>query len=322
MADDELPHRSPEGARATMAALAGSEDVFATFFEEAPIGLALADLSGRYVRINVTFAALLGQAPEDLVGVAADSLVHPDDRDDDALRLSLLLSGQQKSLSGEERYVSPEGRTSWVLRGMTVVPDPAGRPAWLAVTAQDVTERRRAEAALHELTATLSEQVIRDPLTGLANRALLEKRLQAALARAKRNGETTAVLFLDLDGFKAVNDDFGHAIGDDVLCGVAERLQRVLRPSDTVARLGGDEFVVLAEGTADAHLDTLVNRIRAAVEVPLQVGTNVVVVGVSIGVAVSHAGAGDPRSLLALSDSRMYDAKRANRFGPESQPGG
>lgn len=321
MPDGPDPGPDSVASRATMAALQHNDDVFATFFDEAPIGLALADLAGRYVRVNVTFAGLLGRAAEDLVGVASASVVHPEDRDDEALRLSLLLSGQQTLVQGEERYVMVDGRTRWVLRAVTVVPDPAGRPAWLAVTAQDITERRRVEGALRELTLTLSEQVVRDPLTGLANRALLEDRLRSALARDRRSGETTAVLFLDLDGFKAVNDDHGHAAGDAVLCGVAERLLRVVRPSDTVARLGGDEFVVLAESAGDAHLEALVARIRGAVETALRVDDVDIAVGVSVGVAISRAGSGDPGLLLAASDRKMYDAKRAARADREPPAG-
>ena len=317
--EGQPPHLDRVASRATMAALQGNDDVFATFFDAAPIGLALADLTGRYVRVNLTFAGLLGRAAEDLVGVESASVVHPEDRDDDALRLSLLLSGQQTLVQGEERYVTADGQTRWVLRAVTVVPDAAGRPAWLAVTGQDITERRRVEGALRELTATLSEQVVRDPLTGLANRALLEDRLHSALARARRSGETTAVLFLDLDGFKSVNDVHGHAVGDAVLCGVAERLLRVVRPSDTVARLGGDEFVVLAESAGESHLDALVARVRGAVEAALPVGTVEIVVGVSVGVAISRAGQGDPAVLLAASDRRMYEAKRAGREPPSAR---
>ena len=296
-----------------MAALQGTDDVFEHFFEQAPIGLALADLSSRYVRVNSSYAALLGRAPEDLIGVAFASVVHPDDRDADAMRTSRLLSGEHSSVQAEQRYVTPDGGARWVLHGVTVVPDAEARAAWFAVTAQDISERRRVEHELRELTAVLSEQVVRDPLTGLANRALLEERLRAVLARDARSGDTTAVLFLDLDGFKAVNDDHGHAVGDEVLRGVAARLRRVVRPSDTVARIGGDEFVVLAESAGEEQLDALISRVRTAVEVPLRVGALDLKVGVSVGVAVSRAGETDPASLLALSDQRMYDAKRAGQ---------
>ena len=138
---------------------------------------------------------------------------------------------------------------------MTVVPGAGGEPAWFAVSAQDISERRRVEHELRDLTATLAERAVRDPLTGLANRTLLHERLRGILARDARAGTTTALLFLDLDGFKAINDKHGHAVGDLVLKVVADRLTAVVRPSDTVARLGGDEFVVLVEGAEEATVD-------------------------------------------------------------------
>jgi diguanylate cyclase (GGDEF)-like protein/PAS domain S-box-containing protein len=298
-------------ARQTMQVLSMSPDVFETFFEQARIGLALADLSSRYVRVNRTYAELLGRSPEDLVGVPFSDVIHPDDRDDERSRTSLLLSGSESALQAEERYVAPDGRTLWVLHGVTVVPGPTGEPAWFAVSAQDITERRRAEEELRGLTAVLTERAVRDPLTGLANRTLLEERLRSVLARDARAGTSTAVLFLDLDGFKAVNDQHGHAVGDIVLRTVADRLSSAVRPSDTVARLGGDEFVVLVEGATDSTVDQLVRRLERAVRAPI--GTLDLRVGVSIGVALSHRGDSEPHRLLSDADKQMYDVKRRSR---------
>lgn len=293
-----------------MDALAATPDVFESFFDQARIGLALADLSSRYMRANTTYADLLGRAPEDLVGVAFTDLLHPDEQSDERLRLADLLEGRERSLHTEQRYVGPDGREMWVLHGVTVVPDPAGRPAWFAVSAQDVSERRRAEEDLRALTASLTERAVRDPLTGLANRTLLEERLRAVLARDARTSETTGVLFLDLDGFKGVNDRHGHAVGDAVLRAVAQRLQSAVRPSDTVARLGGDEFVVLVEGAVEVGLAALVGRLERAINEPVRIGTLDLKVGVSIGMAVASRGLADAASLLAEADRRMYDAKR------------
>ncbi len=293
-----------------MDALAATPDVFESFFDQARIGLALADLSSRYMRANTTYADLLGRAPEDLVGVAFTDLLHPDEQSDERLRLADLLEGRERSLHTEQRYVGPDGREMWVLHGVTVVPDPPGRPAWFAVSAQDISERRRAEEDLRALTASLTERAVRDPLTGLANRTLLEERLRAVLARDARTSETTGVLFLDLDGFKGVNDRHGHAVGDAVLRAVAQRLQSAVRPSDTVARLGGDEFVVLVEGAVEVGLAALVGRLERAINEPVRIGTLDLKVGVSIGMAVASRGLADAASLLAEADRRMYDAKR------------
>ena len=294
-----------------MRVLATSADVFETFFDHARIGLALADLSTSYVRANETYAELLGRPPEDLVGTSFIDVLHPEDRASELARVQELLSGRETSLTTEGRYVVPGGREMWVLHGVSVVLDADGAPAWFAVSAQDITERRRVESELRELTATLTERAVRDPLTGLANRTLLLERLRAVLARDARTGESTAVLFLDLDGFKAVNDKHGHGVGDEVLVTVAKRLGAAVRPSDTVARIGGDEFVVLVEGATDEVVDTVVERLRAAVCEPLP--TLDLQVGVSIGVAVSARGDSEARTLINAADQAMYGVKKREK---------
>jgi diguanylate cyclase (GGDEF)-like protein/PAS domain S-box-containing protein len=293
-----------------MSALASSSDVFETFFDQAQIGLGLADLTTRYVRVNSTYADLVGRAPEDLIGVPFSTLLHPDDRPDEESRVSLLLHGNEHALQSEQRYVALDGRVRWVLHGITVVPGPDGKPAWFAVSAQDITERRRAEQALRDLSDELAERAVRDPLTGLANRSLLEERLRAVLSRDARTGDTSGILFLDLDGFKAVNDAHGHAVGDAVLRAVAGRLTATVRPSDTLARLGGDEFVVLVEGATSEGVEVLADRLRAAVTEPIAFGDLTLNVGVSVGVAMSTAGATEPGTLLARADRGMYAEKR------------
>jgi len=300
-----------EQAQRTMEVLAASTDVFETFFEQTHIGLALADLSTRYVRVNDSYAELLGRPAEDLVGIPFAQVLHPEDRSGDAQRVQLLLDGSETALQSEQRYVAPDGRTLWVLHGVTVVPAPDGRPAWFAVSAQDVTERRRAEEDLRALTETLTERAVRDPLTGLANRTLLEERLRAVLARDVRTGQSTAVLFLDLDGFKSVNDRHGHAAGDVALTTIARRLAEAVRPSDTVARIGGDEFVVLVEGANDEGVARLMERLVVAVGERLPILD--LEVGVSIGVAIAHAGDGEAQAMLAAADRAMYAAKRTVR---------
>ena len=292
-----------------MHALADSTDVFEEFFVSARIGLALADLSGCYVRVNSTYAQLVGQAPEDLVGVPLADVVE----DAAVSDLAALAAGATDAVQSEQSYAHRDGSAIWVLHGVATVAGPDGAPAWFAVSAQDITERRRAEQELRDLTAALTEQAVRDPLTGLANRALFEERLRGALSRDARSGGATGVLFLDLDGFKDVNDRYGHAVGDAVLRVVADRLRSAVRPADTVARLGGDEFVVLVDGATDAGMATLVHRLTHAVEEPLHVRGIDLQVGVSVGQALASEGAADPAGLVSLADAQMYDAKRRSR---------
>jgi len=292
-----------------MDALAHSADVFEEFFVSARIGLALADLSGSYVRVNRTYADLVGHEPEDLVGVPLTDVL----QETGAADLAALAEGRLPTVQSEQSYVHRDGSVTWVLHGLTAVAGPDGAPAWYAVSAQDITERRRAEQELRELTAVLTERAVRDPLTGLANRALFEERLRGALSRDARGGGATGVLFLDLDGFKDVNDRYGHALGDAVLRAIAERLTGAVRPADTVARIGGDEFVVLVEGTTEAGLQALVARLSTEVEAPLHVLDRTLDVGVSVGLALAVGGAADPAGLVAQADAGMYADKRRPR---------
>ncbi len=296
-----------------MSALEASRNVFEDFFDATSVGLAVADLSTRFVRVNAAYAALVGKPPEDLIGVPFSSQLHRPDGVPEGQRTALLLDGTASELQSEQRYVRPDGSQRWVLHGVKVVSGRDGQPAWFAVSAQDISERHAAEQNLRELTATLAEQAVRDPLTGLANRMLLEERLRAVLARDGRTGGSTGVLFLDLDGFKLVNDQHGHHVGDAVLRAVAQRLTAAVRPSDTVARIGGDEFVVLVEEAQEQSLQHLAARLESAVSAPLTLGGVAMGVGTSVGLALSHAGQDDPASLLSKADRRMYAAKRAGQ---------
>jgi len=292
-----------------MQALARSPDVFEAFFDSAQIGLALADLAGYYVRVNATYSSLLGCAPEDLVGAPVADVLRSAVAD--AGGLDRLRPGRVPAVQVEGSHRLADGRLTWLLHGIAPVAGADGEPGWFAVSAQDITERRRAELELRALTDVLAERAVRDPLTGLANRELLAERLRAALSRDARSGGSTAVLFLDLDGFKQVNDRHGHAVGDEVLRCVAGRLSGVVRPSDTVARLGGDEFVVLVESCTAETVGVLLRRVAVALAEPVPVDELSLVVGASIGVATATGGDMDPAGLLAAADARMYDVKRA-----------
>ncbi len=318
--DAELSLDRAQRARRTFEVLSAGPDVFETFFDQARVGLALADLSGRFVRVNQAYADLLGRAPEDLVGRSVSGVLHPDDQPAADERLDAVVQGRRPALQVEERTLTPYGEALWVLHGVSAVPGGDGRPAWLALSAQDITERRQVENDLRALTETLTEAAVRDPLTGLANRTLLEERLRAVLARDARTGQSTAVLFLDLDGFKQVNDEHGHATGDQVLRAVARRLSAAVRPSDTVARLGGDEFVVLLEGADSRTIHLLVERLHEVVGQPVgQLGLRV---GVSIGVAFSTQGDLPPTRLLSEADRAMYLDKKQHkkRVGSDAPP--
>jgi diguanylate cyclase (GGDEF)-like protein len=155
-----------------------------------------------------------------------------------------------------------------------------------------------------------------DPLTGLPNRVLFRDRLAQALKTARRDGRLVALVFSDLDDFKRVNDSYGHAVGDELLQCVAERLQVCLRESDTVARLGGDEFIVVLEAIEDSgHVERLTQRIAVALSQPYEVGGQIINLGTSLGVGFYPRDGEDVDTLLANADSAMYEGKRGKQFG-------
>jgi diguanylate cyclase (GGDEF)-like protein len=186
---------------------------------------------------------------------------------------------------------------------------PEASPAHMVIIVEDITDRKALEAAL-------VHRSLHDPLTGLPNRILFHDRLRHALERGHRERTPTCVLIIDLDGFKAINDELGHPMGDMVLVAFAERLTSVLRASDTAARLGGDEFSIVCENTERSEADVLAERLRRTVTEPLVLGGTTVALGMSIGIGSASGGA-DPEEayerVIREADDAMYADKAARR---------
>jgi diguanylate cyclase (GGDEF)-like protein/PAS domain S-box-containing protein len=207
------------------------------------------------------------------------------------------------------RQVRKDGSHFFAHTVLTRLSDEQGAPAGFSEVTRDVTERT-------ELEALLSHQALHDDLTGLPNRALFVDRIGQALARAERRGGAPAVLFVDLDGFKLVNDSLGHAAGDELLVEVAGRLAESVRPEDTVARLGGDEFSILCEALADRDAAVLVaERVARSLTAPIPLDGRDVFVDASIGIMPGDAPDATPESLLRDADTAMYRAKELGRGG-------
>ena len=220
--------------------------------------------------------------------------------------LPLLLRGEP--WSGELTMINADGSELLVWQTMTPVLRADGTLHQVSTVGRDVTERRRFEA-------DLAYQATHDSLTGLPNRALLLDHLELALARAERDNRLVALLFLDLDRFKSVNDTLGHDVGDELLAQAARLLTNVVRPSDTVARLGGDEFVILCDDVEDQqYAEAVARRVAAAIESrPFLVGDTELVITASIGIALSTGGQAHPEALLRDADAAMYRAKDMGR---------
>lgn len=225
---------------------------------------------------------------------------------------SSLLPSYRAALAGERTQVerASEAGDRWFRITSTPLHDDAG-DVWAGLTmAQDITDLRETERELRRQAEALQRIAERDPLTGLPNRALLVDRLDHALRRTERDGSGLALIFVDLDDFKRVNDSRGHDAGDVLLCAMADRLSGAVRDVDTVARLGGDEFAVLLEGLSEREeVVVALERIFASFRFPFQIGTHEMLVNASAGVVVAPRDASTPRALLAGADLAMYGAK-------------
>jgi len=245
---------------------------------------------------------VLGLRAGERVGQPAFEIIHPDDRAFGENLLAGVMQAPGAEVSGELRARHADG--SWrsidaVLKNLLDDPAVGG----IVVNYRDVTTRKTLEEELRR-------QAFHDSLTGLANRALFADRLEHALSRTRRFGQHVAVLFIDLDDFKTVNDSLGHGEGDLLLVAVAERLQQPLRSGDTLARMGGDEFAVLLEDPSDASGPVEVaQRLLAALEPPFERGGKELFVHASVGIAVSTVKSMTPGDLLRDADVSMYTAK-------------
>jgi diguanylate cyclase (GGDEF)-like protein/PAS domain S-box-containing protein len=271
-------------------------------FDGLPIGLYRTTPGGRVLDANPAMVRMLGfETHEELLASSVPS-VYVNEAERDAWCAEIERSGVVVAAELEMRR--PDGSQLWIRDTARLVRGPDGEPLYFDGAAEDITEPKR----LQEL---LRHQAFHDPLTGLANRRLFLERLDAAIARGKHDGSPPAVLFIDADDFKLINDSLGHDVGDGVLRALATRLTGEVRSTDTVARLAGDEFVVLLPdaGAADRATRVAGNLISRLSE-PLALAEREVIVNVSIGVAVAN---GYAEEILGQADIAMYAAKRAGK---------
>jgi diguanylate cyclase (GGDEF)-like protein/PAS domain S-box-containing protein len=282
-----------------------SEERFRAAFVHAPIGMALVGEDGRWLQVNRALCDLLGYTESELLATTWKAVTHPDDLTGPVLQ-ERFANHDDATFHVEKRYLRKDGQVVWALVNFAFVRDDAGRARYAICQILDMTARKALEAELWHLA-------LHDSLTGLPNRALFADRLAYALAQRRRD-DLVAVLFLDLDRFKLVNDTLGHDAGDRLLVAAAERLSRCLRQEDTLARFGGDEFAVLLDGLeAPEEATRVAERLTVALREPIFLDGQETFVGVSIGVAFGRPVISRPEELLRHADLALYRTKANGR---------
>ena len=414
-------------------ALREARDRFRGIFENAPIGVAMVTLEGRYLQVNHSLCSILGYSEEELQALTWQEITHPDDLAASKAFARRIVAGEFPRYHLEKRFLHADGHTVWASLSVSLVRDAEGEPLYFVSQIQDVTERKEVERIIVEseerfrslvqyssdiitildadgtiryaspavekvmgyrseeqigtnafgtvhpddrdraldnfaevlkspglhpplefrvphkdgswrylehivnnllddpavrgvvinsrditerkaMQKQLHHQAFHDPLTGLPNRALFMDRLEHALARANRRGSKIAVLFMDLDNFKVINDSLGHKAGDQLLIAVAERLRAPLRPEDTVARLGGDEFTILVEDISSVgDVARIAERLAEKLRPPFALGEQEVFATISTGIALNSPAREQPADLLRHADLAMYRAKHRGK---------
>lgn len=275
---------------------------FADVLDLLPDAVCIVDADGRFLYTSAAFERILGYAPAEVAGRQVFDLVHPEDRAATRAQAALVMGGALQR-HFRNRYIHKDGHAVDIQWSARWLPEHGVRIA----IGREVTELRRAERELER-------QASHDALTGLPNRHRLEQALQGAVDHATRTGDGLALLYIDLDGFKAVNDRGGHVAGDRLLREVAYRLQQGVRQGDFVARVGGDEFVALLPGCRDiAAASVVADGLRVRAQRLYSLPDGIYRLEASIGIACFPADGSDADALLAHADRAMYDMKRSAR---------
>ncbi len=300
--------------------LVQSERQFRQAMLYAPIGQALVDPNGRYLDVNPKLCSILGFPKEELLRLKFQTITAPDDIAKDLEFTRQIAKGEIDSYAREKRYIHKDGHYIWTQLHVAAVRDNSGKHQFNIAQIQDITERKEMEDQIHHLA-------FYDTLTGLPNRRLLDDRLAQALSLCKRNGCFGAVMFVDLDNFKPINDTHGHRAGDLLLEEAARRLTGNVREVDTVARFGGDEFVVVLsqlaedEAASTTQSSNIAEKIRTALAGPYWLASNskgstkMIIyheATASIGIVLFN-GNSNPDHILKWADLAMYQAKADGR---------
>ncbi len=308
LAADEAAVREAAAQERHLHELEASERRFHSAFTHASIGMALVSFDDEILQTNTALCELLSRQPIELVNHNIRDLVDEADLPELVSKLHALQSGEAEDVAFELRVRHASGRELWVAMHGSLFSEPGSITPSLILQAHDVTARRQAESRLHHIA-------FHDSLTGLPNRRSFNDQLARTVVRAREEpGMTFAVMFLDFDRFKLINDSLGHSAGDEFLEQVARRIRALLRPQDLVARLGGDEFAVLTDHIAgEPEALRLADRLLLALREPFNVFGTELNTSASIGITCSTTGDRSPEEVLRDADIAMYKAKAAGK---------
>ena len=291
-------------------ALKESEERFRSIFENVAIGIAQISMEGMYLQINEAFCRILGYTQQEVLTqhFTFQQITHPDDLKSDLQLVADLLESGGESFLMEKRYIRKDGGIAWVYLSVFLLKDAAGAPLYFISAAQDITERKA-------LQIVIEQQARIDHLTGLHNRRHFMEEGELELARAVRYKSPLALMMLDADHFKKINDTYGHKAGDLVLQGLSRVCRETLREIDIIGRLGGEEFAILLPETDLQQAAEVAERLRYAInamEIMMEKGLPLKCT-VSIGVTALQSGQGNIDTLLHQADEALYIAKHAGR---------
>jgi diguanylate cyclase (GGDEF)-like protein/PAS domain S-box-containing protein len=286
-----------------------SESRFASTMALAAIGISHVDDSGRFLYVNPQLCAMLGYSERELLGRTVKDISHPEDVDTTHELVARLRQGTIPSFKAEKRYIRKDGTVVWAGLTVALKRDREGRKLYDVSIVEDISARKEAEQCIQYLAN-------HDALTGLPNRARFSQLLGSACDAARRDRRKFAVLFVDLDRFKIINDSLGHEAGDAMLRAAATRLRACVRASDVVARLGGDEFVVLLQDVSEQSVAAKVaTNILKAVAEPVAIHGRDCTVSASIGICLHPDGDQEDQAVLRNADMAMYLAKQSGKNG-------
>lgn len=278
----------------------------ASAVEHSPVSVMITDPTGTIEYVNPRFCQVSGYSSEEVQG-KNPRILKGDALPDQVYRemWDIILSG--RGWRGEFHNRNKDGSLVWELASISPVFDDRGEITHFVGVKEDITELKRLQDKLGQMAHS-------DELTGLPNRALFFDRLEQFMIQARRKHGRFALLFADLDGFKSINDSFGHQVGDKLLQAVAHRLTLCVREADTVARMGGDEFVIILNEINHWQEPSIVARkLMEAITTPFNIEGNPCNIGISVGISIYPDDAQDPQKLLSLADAAMYEVKRAGK---------